>query len=85
MFYRINKGKFFIQKIFGAKFHRKFPKISAPCESSTCGCGTYKNKDNGRMGLDLQIDPDAKSKFVSKIFENNEEEYHMILLTKTFK
>lgn len=68
VFYRINKGKFFIQKIFGAKFHRKFPKISAPCESSACGCGTFQKRNDGRIGLDLQID--SKIKFVSKIFKN---------------
>nr|XP_022345803.1 uncharacterized protein LOC111138229 [Crassostrea virginica] len=57
----INKGKYFVQKIFGAKFHRKFPKKPGPCESSSCACGEYKNKGDGRYGLDLEID--TKSKF----------------------
>ncbi|XP_061197209.1 uncharacterized protein LOC133205414 [Saccostrea echinata] len=55
----INKGKFFIQKIFGAKFHRKFPKTPGPCDPS-CACGEYKKKNNGRMGLDLMIDSKSK-------------------------
>lgn len=63
--YSISKGKFFIQKIFGAKFHRKFPKIPGPCDKPSCACGEYKLKDNGRHGLDLMID--SKSKHVCMI------------------
>ncbi|XP_062567667.1 uncharacterized protein LOC134229900 [Saccostrea cucullata] len=56
----INKGKFFIQKIFGAKFHRKFPKTPGPCDVPSCACGEYRKISNGMMGIDLMIDSKSK-------------------------
>ncbi|CAG2189851.1 unnamed protein product [Mytilus edulis] len=48
----IHKGKYYMQKLFGSKFHRKFPRIPASCESS-CGCGEYHRDNKGRYGVEL--------------------------------
>ncbi|XP_063447918.1 uncharacterized protein LOC134727466 [Mytilus trossulus] len=50
------KGKYYMQKLFGSKFHRKFPKTPASC-GTKCGCGKYPRDNKGRKGVDLAFKP----------------------------
>ncbi|CAG2238525.1 unnamed protein product [Mytilus edulis] len=50
------KGKYYMQKLFGSKFHRKFPKTPASC-GAKCGCGKYPRDNKGRKGVDLAFKP----------------------------
>ncbi|CAC5398107.1 unnamed protein product [Mytilus coruscus] len=51
-----HKGKYYMQKLFGSKFHRNFPKIPASC-GAKCGCGKYPRDNKGRKGVDLAFKP----------------------------
>ena len=64
VYFRIHQGKYYIQKLFGSKFHRNFPKIPAPCELPSCGCGELNKDRKGRLGLHLNFKPKIKVCFI---------------------
>ncbi|XP_062572081.1 uncharacterized protein LOC134234050 [Saccostrea cucullata] len=69
------KTKNIIQKIFGSKFHIKFPKRRRN-EDSTCGVGVWPTNTNGRyqtLGVDVRIGylADIRSPVNGEVFKEN--------------
>ena len=56
LFCRIDKTREFVFKIFGVKYHPKFPSIVRDNCTEHCGCGIYPSHLYGRVGIQYMVD-----------------------------
>lgn len=49
-------------KVFGPKFHKKFPRKRRPCSEDSCSCGGFPSTGGGRFdeGIDVLVGENAK-------------------------
>ena len=61
-FGRYEKARSLVVKVFGPKFHKKFPRKRRPCSEGSCSCGGFPSTGGDKFdkGVDVLINRNAK-------------------------